>query len=280
MQLAANSAIGAPDVTYHGRWSTSGASAICAWPMSAFSVSTNGSAVTATLTPGADGARLKVVVDGSDHGYVTLAAGAGRRSYTLASGLSAGSWHEVSTYKVSEDNTFKGTEGALKLHAVTSSNGEIRRTKPRGGAKPRRLEFIGDSDTAGWCADGKPKGSDRCMGSGGVQPRASGKTVAHPSRARRTAARSSTRTRTRRGPRSWPARCAPRPPPHRPCSPSLPPPCTATAPPPLRGARCGAPPPHRHRRGERGAAATAGSPLAPPMHRRSLSTNAVPAAAR
>ena len=140
-------------VLYHGRWDLSGDAAVCAWPMSGFSVRTNGAtSLSATMTPGADGAKLKVLVDGHDHAYVTLPDGGSKHSYALASGLSSDP-HNVSVYKVTEDFTESATEGALRFHDL-SSDGELQpMAQPRGA---RRLEFIGDSDTAGWCADGKP----------------------------------------------------------------------------------------------------------------------------
>jgi len=156
--IASALALGAPNVVYHGRWVTTASSAVCAWPMSGFTVAFNGSSVAATLTPGSDGARLKVLVDGSESGYVTLEKGASKSTYTLASHLPPGG-HEATIFKITEDLTEKGTEGALHLHSVTSVDGQILDPRPV-SSSVRRLEFIGDSDTAGWCSDGRPGSGD------------------------------------------------------------------------------------------------------------------------
>ena len=161
--VAAASAAVAPNVTYHGRWHVTSSGAVCAWPMSSFSLSLNGTSVSASLTPGADGARLKVLVDGAEAGYVTLPNGASKSTYKLASGLEPG-LHEVSVIKVTEDLTQAGTSGALHLHGVDpNAGGTIQPARPSVDTRVRRLEFIGDSDTAGWCADGKPSGGDKAL---------------------------------------------------------------------------------------------------------------------
>tara|TARA_B110001452_G_C15092049_1_gene381003 strand:- start:14 stop:283 length:270 start_codon:yes stop_codon:yes gene_type:complete len=66
----------APDVAYHGRWDTSGAVAVCGWPMSGFSVSTDGTTVSAKMAAGSTGASLVVLVDHKVHVNVTVAPGA------------------------------------------------------------------------------------------------------------------------------------------------------------------------------------------------------------
>lgn len=151
-----------PRIIFRGRWDLSDPlSAAAAWPMSSFALTANGSSsVSANLTAPGDGARLLVRVDGVDHGYVEMAKGAPTRTYPLATGLNPQQPHQIEVFKVSEDNTFgKGPPGVLRLHSVQTDGTIVRPTHV--AAAPRRLEFIGDSDTAGWCADGKPGGSDR-----------------------------------------------------------------------------------------------------------------------
>lgn len=43
---------------------------------------------------------------------------------------------------------------------MTTSGGAAASFGPAPVAARRRLEFIGDSDTAGWCADGDPQTND------------------------------------------------------------------------------------------------------------------------
>jgi len=80
--------------------------------------------------------------------------------YELAKGLPAGE-HTITVWKATEDNVEANsdslsTKGEMAFGGFTSdgSFGEP-------PARPkRRLEFIGDSDTAGWCADGSPSTGD------------------------------------------------------------------------------------------------------------------------
>ena len=148
-----------PRIRYHGRWVRDAGSAACAWPMSGFSFSLSGAAsCTAKLAAPGDGGRLLVRVDGATVGYVELAAAAPTAWYTLASGLDPRVSHAVEVYKVTEDKTFgKGSvSGVLRLEGIAASGDGQIIAGTLSPPPPRRLEFIGDSDTAGWCADGKP----------------------------------------------------------------------------------------------------------------------------
>ena len=148
--------------------------------MSGFSVTTNGTTVSAKMAAGSTGASLVVLVDGKVHANVTVAAGASTQAYTLvstqaytlastqaytlASQLSPGT-HRVAAFKVTEDlelssvSLAAGGGSELHLHEVTS-DGTLQRPAAQGG---RKLEFIGDSDTAGWCSLGKPLGGDGAL---------------------------------------------------------------------------------------------------------------------
>jgi lysophospholipase L1-like esterase len=80
--------------------------------------------------------------------------------YELAKGLPSGK-HTITVWKATEDNIeanseLSETNGEMSFGGFTS-DGSF-------GAPParpkRRFEFIGDSDTAGWCADGSPSTGD------------------------------------------------------------------------------------------------------------------------
>ena len=71
-------------------------------------------------------------------------------TYTLASGLDTGANHTLVLWKATEDNTQKGKKGAASFGGFSL---------PKGGSfygdverQSRKIHFIGDSDTAGWCA--------------------------------------------------------------------------------------------------------------------------------
>ena len=81
----------------------------------------------------------------------------GLKSYVLVPKLPAGA-KEVRILKVTEDNSQKEAKGLLTFGKFTVSGGGSIGAAPT--PMKRRLEFIGDSDTAGWCADGSPKGKD------------------------------------------------------------------------------------------------------------------------
>jgi hypothetical protein len=78
----------------------------------------------------------------------------------VATGLSASSPHTVVLWKITEDTA--GSDGDAKhpqrgtalFHGFQLSAGATLQPPP--ARLPRRLEFVGDSDTAGWCADGTP----------------------------------------------------------------------------------------------------------------------------
>jgi len=76
-------------------------------------------------------------------------------SYTLAKGLAAGE-HTVALWKVTEDVVQAGRAGAACFGGFSAN--EFLAAPP---ARTRRLEFIGDSDTAGYCADGSSSGGDK-----------------------------------------------------------------------------------------------------------------------
>jgi hypothetical protein len=78
-------------------------------------------------------------------------------SYTLGSVTAAGT-HTLELFKVTEDNSRKGNKGTMSFGGFSLSGGGSFGAAP--ASATRRLEFIGDSDTAGWCADGSSSGGD------------------------------------------------------------------------------------------------------------------------
>ena len=76
----------------------------------------------------------------------------------VANGLDPGSAHTVVVWKLNEDtagNDGNPKRGTAIFHGFHLDAGaQVHAPAPR---KPHKIWFIGDSDTAGWCADGKAK---------------------------------------------------------------------------------------------------------------------------
>jgi len=123
-----------------------------------------------------DGARLRVEVDGVAIGLVSIPKKAAMAAYAVGLPALASGNHTVVMRKITEDNgdnvdddnvqgmgmgmggkaaylTFAGFE-------ITGNNKQLFTWGQRPQPAARRLEFIGDSDTAGWCADGSPQTND------------------------------------------------------------------------------------------------------------------------
>lgn len=147
-------------VHYMGRFDfTEPLTPIFSWVMTGIKISfSNSASIFGNFTAPADHARLRVVIDNETHGFVSINHKTGSmKSYELAAGLSLES-HILEVFKVSEDNTQKGSKGTMKFGGF-----ELRDEGsfgPRPPSLPHKLEFIGDSDTAGWCADGSSKTGD------------------------------------------------------------------------------------------------------------------------
>jgi len=129
------------DVKYFG-WS--GAQMACRF---------KGTSVSAQLMGGKVAGRFLAIVDGKQQTPFVISSGT-MKGYTLAQGLSDAE-HEVVLWKLTEDFEQKKAKGA---DAFGGFNAAAFLDAP--APKNRRLEFIGDSDTAGWCADGSKKGGD------------------------------------------------------------------------------------------------------------------------
>jgi hypothetical protein len=83
----------------------------------------------------------------------TFLVNGNRQSHVVASGLDPSQHHSIVLWKLSEDLDQNGAKGTATFHGFTLDSGAELAALPR---RTRRLEFIGDSDTAGWCADGSP----------------------------------------------------------------------------------------------------------------------------
>jgi hypothetical protein len=79
------------------------------------------------------------------------------QSVVLVNGLEYGD-HTVTLWKLTEDQAQHGTGGAAVFGGLAADKflgtPELR---------PRRLEFVGDSDTSGWCADGNSSSGDSAL---------------------------------------------------------------------------------------------------------------------
>ena len=121
------------------------------WVMTGVGASFEGALAGATLygnfTAPKDGARLRVMVDGALSGFVKLKKSSGMAEYELASGLAAGG-HTVEVLKVTEDNTEKKDKGVMAFGGFGLTG--YAAFSPPPPPYTRKLEFIGDSDTAGW----------------------------------------------------------------------------------------------------------------------------------
>ena len=147
----------AANISYTGRWdlTTDPQNPTFSWASTQFAFRIIASAVDGSFTPPSDGMRLLVLVDGVEHAIHKVKGG--RQNVPLAKGLSRG-LHSISVWKVTEDNTQQGSQGVATFHGLSlPSGGSWAAPPPR---PTRRLEFVGDSDTAGWCADGDKKSGD------------------------------------------------------------------------------------------------------------------------
>jgi lysophospholipase L1-like esterase len=97
------------------------------------------------------GGRLRIILDGQTKGFVEQAGSCSMNQFVLADNLDSHESHTLEVYKVTEDGVM--TFGGFQL-----ADGGFETTP---ASPKRRMEFIGDSDTAGWCADGSSKTGDK-----------------------------------------------------------------------------------------------------------------------
>lgn len=142
-----------PAIRYIGRFDTTKPKLPqSSWPMAGITVAFHGSqTVTGNFQLTKDGCRMRVIVDGQTQGFIVQNKGStSMQQFTLAKGLDASKSHTLQVFQLSEGSVV--TFGGLELDAGQFDSA------PK--APSRRLDFIGDSDTAGWCADGSKSTGD------------------------------------------------------------------------------------------------------------------------
>jgi len=155
-------------VHFIGRFDTSDPSGPrFAWSASAVLARFTGSSLAVRLRDEGNNSFL-VVIDGKPSGLV--ASFRGRDVYRIASGLGEGE-HEVMLYKRTEAHIGEVQFGGF----VTADNGKI---VPMPLRHPRRIEFIGDSITAGYGDEGtvptcpfRPSGENEYLAYGAITAR-------------------------------------------------------------------------------------------------------------
>jgi hypothetical protein len=131
------------------------------WPMSGFTFAFHGSqTVFGRFRFPDDGGKLRVVIDGQTRDIEEAKGKQTMKQYKLAENLESNKSYTAQVFKTSED-FFIGTDKDPALFSFTFGGLELDAGDfdPAPKALSRRLEFIGDSDTAGWCVKGHPGGS-------------------------------------------------------------------------------------------------------------------------
>jgi len=155
-----------PRIKYLGRFDHSDPSKPkFAWVMTGISCTVRGapSAISAHFTSPHGGAKLRVQLNGALAGYLAvpkhiLPLPAIMREYKLPIPPLSNGTQTIEVYKVSEDNPDDSTPGIMQFGGFTLSGAGEFGAPP--ATFPRRIEFIGDSDTSGYCANGTPDGND------------------------------------------------------------------------------------------------------------------------
>ena len=170
-----------PSISYVGRFSSDGTgSSSCrhfGWPGTQIKVRFQGSWIKASLkgSSGSLGAgrgdAFLVIVESHSLNQSTSnitsrieVKSSSFQEYVLADGLSPEQEHRLTLWKVTEEEALFSVlrHSPSAGFSYFKSDGEF--TSPNTQQnKKRKLEFIGDSDTAGYCADGKPDDLDPRM---------------------------------------------------------------------------------------------------------------------
>ena len=143
------------DVLYLGRHFPMSLGQGLSWSGSGASVIVTGTTyVAANVKAPLDGARIHVFVNETLRNASIRLSKHHDGRLVLIRGLRAEFAHRIDMVKATEDGSQSGHDGALLFRhfEIASDRGRfLSPPKP----KERRLEFIGDSDTAGFCIDGK-----------------------------------------------------------------------------------------------------------------------------
>jgi len=160
-----------PDISYLGRFlsdegsTCSNSSVSFGWSSSSIRIKvSNATAVSATLTGGSKGDRFLTLVDGTPlFPFPVSSSKHGPQKYNLVKNLEicTACTHTIELVKITEDNVQSGAKGAASFSSFHLTPPAA--TTPTLHPYPtstRLIHFIGDSDTAGWCADGTPSADD------------------------------------------------------------------------------------------------------------------------
>lgn len=137
-------------LAYIGRFSHEGAVSRHGWAATQVIARFTGASISANLSGSATGDRYLPVIDGQPGLAFRTGRSAGWETHVLADGLPAGE-HILALWKISEDEAANGEDGVAAFGGLSA---EAFGEAPAVAA--RRLEFIGDSDTAGFCVDQRP----------------------------------------------------------------------------------------------------------------------------
>eukprot|EP00933_Yihiella_yeosuensis_P067390 TRINITY_DN7217_c0_g3_i1.p1 TRINITY_DN7217_c0_g3~~TRINITY_DN7217_c0_g3_i1.p1 ORF type:complete len:426 (+),score=40.96 TRINITY_DN7217_c0_g3_i1:61-1338(+) len=143
-------------IKYVGRFDLSGSAARFVWSGSQISFRVIGGGIlSATLTSGLRFDRFDIFIDSEFHTSVLLNQSSEIQRIQIADLSSSHPGpHTVTIWKATEDFVRVGSGGLVSFHGLTiQGGGNFSEIPEKVG---RRLEFIGDSDTAGWCSLGSP----------------------------------------------------------------------------------------------------------------------------
>lgn len=153
------------NIEFHGRFDIRDDEAIFSWPGTRIETRIhNVETIQINITAPKSGARLLPVLNGTPAKAISI-QGNSPQVYTLVGGLDSSKTYHLSVWKITEDNDWNGLEGATRFHGFVSPTMKSKYLVPPGqlnsmAAPKRRFDFVGDSNTAGWCADGLVNGTD------------------------------------------------------------------------------------------------------------------------
>ena len=170
-----------PCISYVGRFASVGDSEssyrIFGWPGTYISTGFNGKWISADLKGSSEcliadrGDAFLAIIDGKPvihpntiTNNTFVVSSESWKSYVLADGLSEGQLHKLELMKVTEEAAVLSpilpwfpSPTPYSGFSSFSSDG-VFTLLPSSSSRSRRIEFIGDSDSAGYCSDGEPNG--------------------------------------------------------------------------------------------------------------------------